>query len=56
MGSQPLLEWCRLGVHAPHRPTYSFAKNVFQQFYVLLKRNYLNNLRNPGIVWIRLFM
>ena len=38
------------------RVTSSFAKNVFQQFYVLLKRNYLNNLRNPGIVWIRLFM
>ncbi len=34
----------------------SYAKNVFQQFWVLLKRNFLNNLRNPGIVWIRLFM
>ena len=34
----------------------AYAKNVFQQFAVLVERSWLNLLRNPGIVWIRLFM
>ncbi|KAJ0401355.1 hypothetical protein ATCC90586_000962 [Pythium insidiosum] len=28
----------------------------WNQFLVLLKRNWLNNLRNPGVFWIRVFM
>ncbi|OWZ19885.1 ABCG transporter [Phytophthora megakarya] len=43
------------GVHATHlRSTISTQSSPIQQFLVLLHRNLLNNLRNPGIYWIRL--
>ncbi|KAL3661570.1 hypothetical protein V7S43_013330 [Phytophthora oleae] len=41
------------GVHALR--SMKFAKvSPSRQFFVLLHRNLLNNLRNPGIYWIRL--
>jgi len=30
--------------------------SAFRQFMVLIYRNTLNNIRNPGIYWVRLFM
>lgn len=32
------------------------STNVLTQFVVLSSRNWLNNLRNPGVFWIRMFM
>lgn len=34
----------------------AWSPSAWNQFLVLLKRNWLNNLRNPGVFWIRLLM
>ncbi len=44
------------GAHPASSSLSPYVKNVFQQFAVLMHRNSLNLLRNPGIIWIRLFM
>ncbi|KAG6962634.1 hypothetical protein JG687_00007045 [Phytophthora cactorum] len=41
------------GIHAT-RSKMGTQSSAFQQFSVLLHRNLLNNLRNPGIYWVRL--
>ncbi|KAG3103751.1 hypothetical protein PI124_g12713 [Phytophthora idaei] len=41
------------GIHAT-RSKMGTRSSAFQQFSVLLHRNLLNNLRNPGIYWVRL--
>mmetsp|Transcript_2872 Transcript_2872/g.8747 ORF Transcript_2872/g.8747 Transcript_2872/m.8747 type:complete len:674 (+) Transcript_2872:44-2065(+) len=41
---------------APKAAQPSHATSLFQQFVVLTKRSALNQMRNPGLVWIRLAM
>jgi len=37
-------------------PIQAARPSAMRQFLVLLHRNTLNNIRNPGIYWVRLFM
>ncbi|KAG7380855.1 hypothetical protein PHYBOEH_011287 [Phytophthora boehmeriae] len=41
------------GIHTT-RSTILATSSPLQQFFVLFHRNLLNNLRNPGIYWVRL--
>ncbi|TYZ67361.1 hypothetical protein PybrP1_000196, partial [[Pythium] brassicae (nom. inval.)] len=41
--------------HAAKVVEYS-TPSSFRQFTVLMYRNTINNIRNPGIYWMRLFM
>lgn len=39
-----------------NKPVEPEAPSALRQFWVLLYRNSLNNIRNPGIYWVRVFM
>lgn len=38
------------------RPGKEYASSFWTQFVVLASRNWLNNLRNPGVFWVRIVM
>ncbi|GMF11086.1 unnamed protein product [Phytophthora lilii] len=43
------------GVHSA-APVIPVKPSALRQFFVLMQRNSLNNVRNPGIYWVRLAM